>query len=346
MTGFPKRYSNVILTTNFDPLLSIAVLVAGGTPVVQALDSDGSLWAMRSSGRQPEVRIVHLHGYWTISDTLHTPIQLQLIRPRLRAALEGLLRDHLVVVVGYGGWEDAFTDALVAATNDEKKPPNVVWAFHEHGASDIARRYRSLFGKLEPVVRRGRFRAYRNIECNQLLTKLLERERAGGSADTHTPRGGRGQTVAPATSPSSPPRADGRSPTDAGKHRQVPRQATEEETLRPVVNVLGELLREVVQLLDGSEDQVEPTELRVWWLPRAYETLRKLAQIKQHMWPDPQWAGDLSAARVEVEMRLQGLEKDLGEGAASLDELSELWGLLTVLRDLIVDRYPETASTS
>ena len=54
-------------------------------------------------------KIVHLHGYWRGSDTLHTPAQLTTRRRRLTASLQRLLTRHSVVVISCGGWDPSLT---------------------------------------------------------------------------------------------------------------------------------------------------------------------------------------------------------------------------------------------
>ena len=83
-----------ILTTNFDPLLSLAIKDGGKRPSRRIFDSDGSL-QREVENDDNDRSIVHLHGYWRGSDTLHTPTQLTSQRPKLKAALQRLLRKHM-----------------------------------------------------------------------------------------------------------------------------------------------------------------------------------------------------------------------------------------------------------
>lgn len=78
------RFGNVVLTTNFDPLIQVSVQRAGGRHLRTVLHDDGSL----RKANAPGVQIVHLHGYWHGSDTLHVPAQLEQPRPQLRRSLE------------------------------------------------------------------------------------------------------------------------------------------------------------------------------------------------------------------------------------------------------------------
>ena len=76
----PDIFGGVLLTTNFDPLIQQAINRAGGRSWRTALHSDGDLTQTIAEG----CHIVHLHGYWWGSDTLHTVRQLTQPRPRLK----------------------------------------------------------------------------------------------------------------------------------------------------------------------------------------------------------------------------------------------------------------------
>ena len=70
------HFSGPILTTNFDPLLSLAIAKAGRRVRRVVLEADGRLPnELEEEGNV--VSIVHLHGYWRGSDTLHSDWQLQ-----------------------------------------------------------------------------------------------------------------------------------------------------------------------------------------------------------------------------------------------------------------------------
>src|SRR5208282_2109427 len=95
---YPEPFGRSLLTTNFDPLLEVAIRKAGGQYFKTTLHADGDLSQTEAVG----CHVVHLHGSWCGSDTLHTTRQLQQSRPRLKASLAALLRDRLIVVSGYG----------------------------------------------------------------------------------------------------------------------------------------------------------------------------------------------------------------------------------------------------
>ncbi len=161
---YPNRFGRIVLTTNFDPLLQVAIAKAKGAFWRTALQADGSLTQTQGSG----CHVIHLHGYWYGSDTLHTPSQLQLPRPQLKASISALLRDKLVVVCGYGGWDDVFTQALMDVALDDSAKPDVLWTFHSK-TPDINEH---LLDKLSVGITRGRVSLYAGIDCHKFLPEL------------------------------------------------------------------------------------------------------------------------------------------------------------------------------
>jgi hypothetical protein len=98
ITHYPAVFGKALLTTNFDPLIEIAIWRAGGELFRTTLHLDGSL--QQTVG--PGCHTIHLHGFWWGSDTIHTQRQLVQDRPRLKASLKNLLRDRLLLVCGLG----------------------------------------------------------------------------------------------------------------------------------------------------------------------------------------------------------------------------------------------------
>lgn len=166
-----ERFPGPVLTTNFDPLLSLAVKATGGNIHRRIIDSDGDLG--RTAESDPGTYVVaHLHGYWRGSDTLHTPEQLVSGRPKLRASLQNLLRQRTLIVVAYAGWDDVFTKALVALLDDDEAKLDVIWCFYESDPLIVQTRYAALIEKLKPAITRGRFRAYGGIDCHTVFGEI------------------------------------------------------------------------------------------------------------------------------------------------------------------------------
>lgn len=164
---YPGRFGKVILTTNFDPLVGVSVSAAGGTSFRTILHRDGNIALTEGDGSH----IVYLHGYWYGSDTLHTPRQLNQDRPQLRSSLANLLRNQIVVVLAYGGWDDAFTRALVDVVVDDNAYPEVVWCFRDETPSVRTQ----LLDLLRPGLDRGRISFYGGIDCHEFLPALTAR---------------------------------------------------------------------------------------------------------------------------------------------------------------------------
>jgi len=162
-TSYPEYFGRTILTTNFDPLLEVAIQRSGGHYFRTNLHADGNL-----STEGMGCHIIHLHGYWRGSDTLHTGRQLGQPRPRLKASLASLLRNKLIVVTAYGGWDDTFTEALMDVVSDETAYPEIIWTFYN---PDLTKQ-ESLLQRIEPGINRGRVDLYVGINCHAFLQKL------------------------------------------------------------------------------------------------------------------------------------------------------------------------------
>ncbi|HEY8606136.1 MAG TPA: SIR2 family protein [Noviherbaspirillum sp.] len=170
--SYPDEFPGPILTTNFDPLLSLAIRASGGRPHRRIVDSDGNIG--RDAESDPGTRTVaHLHGYWRGSDTLHTPAQLTAARPRLKASLQSILRKKTLVVVAYSGWDDVFTTALAELLQDEETPLDVLWCFREDSEALIAAHYRRLIERMQPAIARGLFRAYGGVDCHSIFGEVM-----------------------------------------------------------------------------------------------------------------------------------------------------------------------------
>ncbi|APG08477.1 hypothetical protein BKD09_09060 [Bradyrhizobium japonicum] len=166
----PKKFGETILTTNFDPLVEVAIRGAKGRTYRTVLHRDGNLSQTHSSG----CHVVHLHGYWHGADTLHTNRQLNQARPRLKASLRSLIGSNLLVVVGYGGWDDIFAEALKEIIEDDTARPEIIWTFYSPQPEPES----SLIEKLSPGLDRGRVNFYAGIDCHAFFPALLARWQA------------------------------------------------------------------------------------------------------------------------------------------------------------------------
>lgn len=169
------KFAGPILTTNFDPLLPLALEEEGLPAASLVLQSDGDFQHQQVNNERVKT-IVYLHGYWRSSDTLHTQIQLTQNRPYLHHSLQSLLRQKTLIVIGYGGWDDVFTNALVDLLDDQNAVIDVLWCFFENEESKIRERYAKLITKFAPAVPRARIRFYKGIDCNKVFDVLLNVE--------------------------------------------------------------------------------------------------------------------------------------------------------------------------
>lgn len=160
----PKRFPTII-TSNFDPLIKISIQRAGGRAFSTIADIDGYVDNTIAEG----CRIVHFHGYWFRSDTLHAPLQLQYDRRRLESSLRSLINGRTVVVVGYGGWDDALMRALEPAA-----PADVLWAFFHNDYATIAARNAKVLSALSARTGIGRAIYYGGVDANVVLPAIAE----------------------------------------------------------------------------------------------------------------------------------------------------------------------------
>jgi hypothetical protein len=157
----PTKFGHV-LTTNFDPLIEVAVKRAGGEVRRSVIGRDGNPEQHGGDG----THVVYVHGYWFGTDTLHTDVQLRKPRPQLQATLKRRIEPSLLVVLGYGGWDDVLMASLSALTSDEGAFPDIVWGFYGQQDPEV-------MGKLEAAG--GRAQPYEHVDMHRLLPRLRDR---------------------------------------------------------------------------------------------------------------------------------------------------------------------------
>lgn len=164
-----ERISGLVLTTNFDPLIEIAIRHHGGLFAHSFLAGDGNVHSVQG----PVPHIVHLHGYWHGSDTLHTPSQLRRVRPDLSRSLRELVAGCTLVVAGYGGWEDVATNAIAEALTDKRAFPDVIWTFYD---SDPKRACACLSPSIRALLESGdsRITPYFGIDIHEFFDFLYQ----------------------------------------------------------------------------------------------------------------------------------------------------------------------------
>jgi len=181
----PPSFATTILTTNFDPLIEICLSAAQRCWFSMYLHGDGSLQYSRGSG----VSVVHLHGHWTRSDTLHTTQQLKQPRPKLLGSLKAQLQqDTTLIVIGYGGWPDVATAALASIIDEDQPRYDIVWCFYSKSEEHIKKENRSVINMMKTANQRGRGHCVLGVDANEFMSKLLEdmrKEKPAQDVDTY-----------------------------------------------------------------------------------------------------------------------------------------------------------------
>ncbi|MFF7124507.1 SIR2 family protein [Streptomyces sp. NPDC008240] len=165
LRAVPAERRGPVITTNFDPLLEIAVRKAGAVANMQYLDFDGRI---RHGEDENAVNIVHVHGYWREGDTLNTVGQLTTDRPELSDSLRSALRDHVVVVVGYSGWNDAFSRSLLERVRaKDHNGIDLIWC----SFTDLAAAIRDA-PLLSELQKTPRWTFFEEIDANRLFPRI------------------------------------------------------------------------------------------------------------------------------------------------------------------------------
>lgn len=165
----PQKFSNRVLTTNFDPLIEAAIRRSGGTCYSTFYHRDGNPATTNADG----VNVIHLHGFWHGSDTLHTPYQLKQTRPQLKNYLLDLFRKTLVVVVAYGGWDDVIGSCIEEVVRDDGSDHEILWAFKSKELSHLQLTETHLFERLKPGLERGRVQIYGGVDCHDIFPMMV-----------------------------------------------------------------------------------------------------------------------------------------------------------------------------
>jgi hypothetical protein len=169
IANYSDRFHDVVLTTNFDPLLPIALRLAH-TPTTQTiLGYDGNPAQTMVKG----CHVVHLHGYWYGQDALHTRVQLTGHRPILKAYLKQLMKEYTLAIVGYSGWDDLFATAIKEVSVEQNANPDILWAIHGPPPSPADEvRVDPKYRMVMEAFNYGRVHFYYGIDCHDLFWRL------------------------------------------------------------------------------------------------------------------------------------------------------------------------------
>ena len=182
---FDARICPHLLTTNFDGLLQVAL--RGTTPNVETIVPRYD--AAPPDEIAPGTRaVVHLHGDCR-SSILHSPAELRGSRPKLESWLTDHLRDKVLLVVGYSGWDDTIRNVLrydSGGSLSPERPPapaEVLWAVyenereHRHINSTLADFFQANPQQVDP---------YYGIDSDRLFQELEDAVRRDSAARTRT----------------------------------------------------------------------------------------------------------------------------------------------------------------
>jgi len=169
--NYPAVFQRPILTSNFDPLLEIAIRRAGGNAISINLPADGNFNSLVVN--ENIAQVVHFHGFWSEENTLHTPETLTRDRPLLAGNLQKLLQETVLVVIGYGGWNDVFTKTLLKVVSEQAQGINVLWTFYTNDIAQICERNGELLSSFSRLPGQ-RIVPYAGVDCNHLFPKLLK----------------------------------------------------------------------------------------------------------------------------------------------------------------------------
>lgn len=166
------RFPGPIFTTNFDPLIELALREQGFAAKATNIPLDGSITSPIKSSRS-EVDVFHLHGYWRDSATLHRPEQLMQIRPQLQQSVQRHLdRTHLVVMA-YSGWDDIFTTAIANCLSDPGFRGTVSWCFYDSNPDLIRAENAALFKKFAAGISQGKISFFYGVDCHTFFDELM-----------------------------------------------------------------------------------------------------------------------------------------------------------------------------
>ncbi|MEY0612507.1 SIR2 family protein, partial [Proteus terrae] len=155
-----------IITTNFDTLIEEGFkqkkILFNGISIV----SDSNI----NDNNNNLTNIIHIHGVWDRSDTMHTKSQLNNNREKIESSLKRILNENVIIVMGYGGWEDSFMRSISGVLNDDKATYSILWCFYENDELKI-KSNTSFFDSLKDAISRGRITFYKGINCHDFFGK-------------------------------------------------------------------------------------------------------------------------------------------------------------------------------
>ena len=170
--GLAPTLRGPIITTNFDPLLEVALRRAGATASTHIMNSDGNIrQALRLSDA---ATVMHIHGFWREGTTLSMASQLTQDRPILGASLRSMLARHTLWVFGYSGWRDAVMISLQRIlAEQEASNLDVLWC--AYSSSKELDREIAEHTTLGDLAWTGNVQFYSGCDANRWIPELEAR---------------------------------------------------------------------------------------------------------------------------------------------------------------------------
>lgn len=157
-----------ILTSNFDPFLEIEIRKNEIQAESVGYPSDYQTHPENHNPNRSAIRIEHYHGIWS-GDTAH--YELGNRKGNTAYIKENYLKkSDYIFVIGFGGWEDSATDALVEYVKSSIASSKIHWCFFESENDCIQNKYTYL---KEKKIFEEDINFYENIDSNILFPKLL-----------------------------------------------------------------------------------------------------------------------------------------------------------------------------
>lgn len=163
------RVRGPVITTNFDPLIEIALRREGIESMAYPVPTDAAptIEQLDQFVHQP---VLHIHGHWTGAATSNAPTRITAPRPRLDQLLQRLLIDSVVLVVGYSGWLDGFMRSLRSRIihDADSLQAQVLWAAYDSDAAVVVGD-----GPLKELVEAPGFSLYLGVDGHALFSDDL-----------------------------------------------------------------------------------------------------------------------------------------------------------------------------
>ncbi|MES1189433.1 MAG: protein kinase [Myxococcales bacterium] len=167
-----NRFASTCLTTNFDPLLEVAVKQRAGAVRRVSIRPDGSpnLGRLGQDGTR-RVEIVHLHGDWIREDALHRTVLLSPKR-NLDYTVHDYLRKQVLLVLGSSGSDRVLLEALVSSLKAPEGCRELWWTFNESDSERIHQEQGALVDFLLRRVPEQQLRLFKGVNAEAFFQRL------------------------------------------------------------------------------------------------------------------------------------------------------------------------------